>query len=124
LQSTRSVSRCVAVAAHGKRCQQSPFRGGPYCWHHMQSRKVWPPSRPPGPPPVRLVDSAPVAAAAAEPVGPAADDLDRAARLARALGPERVDALLRFVESGRGGVHRIVEPVRRDEPGRARSAAG
>jgi hypothetical protein len=90
----------------------------------MQSRKVWPPSRPPGPPPVRLVDSAPVAAAAAEPVGPAADDLDRAARLARALGPERVDALLRFVESGRGGVHRIVEPVRRDEPGRARSAAG
>lgn len=43
---TRSVSRCIAVAAHGKRCQQSPFRGSPYCWHHTQSRKVWPPSRP------------------------------------------------------------------------------
>src|SRR6185436_5562119 len=33
---TRSVSRCVAIAAHGKRCQQSPFRGSPYCWHHTQ----------------------------------------------------------------------------------------
>lgn len=43
---TRSVSRCIAIAAHGKRCQQSPFRGSPYCWHHTQSRKVWPPSRP------------------------------------------------------------------------------
>src|SRR5690242_989489 len=42
---TRSVSRCVAVAAHGKRCQQTPFRGSPYCWHHTQSRKVWAPSR-------------------------------------------------------------------------------
>jgi hypothetical protein len=40
-----SVSRCVAVAAHGKRCQQTPFRGSPYCWHHTQSRKVWAPSR-------------------------------------------------------------------------------
>jgi hypothetical protein len=45
---SRSVSRCIAVAAHGKRCQQSPFRGSPYCWHHTQSRKVWPPSRPAG----------------------------------------------------------------------------
>ena len=43
---TRSVSRCVAIAAHGKRCQQSPFRGSPYCWHHTQSRKIWAPSRP------------------------------------------------------------------------------
>jgi len=43
---TRPVSRCIAIAAHGKRCQQSPFRGSPYCWHHNQSRKVWPPSRP------------------------------------------------------------------------------
>lgn len=42
----RPVSRCIAIAAHGKRCQQSPFRGSPYCWHHTQSRKVWPPSRP------------------------------------------------------------------------------
>ena len=40
-----AVSRCVAVAAHGKRCQQTPFRGSPYCWHHTQSRKVWAPSR-------------------------------------------------------------------------------
>lgn len=41
----RSVSRCIAIAAHGKRCQQSPFRGSPYCWHHNRSRKVWAPSR-------------------------------------------------------------------------------
>jgi hypothetical protein len=41
-----SVSRCVAVAAHGKRCQQTPFRGSPYCWHHTQSRKIPAPSRP------------------------------------------------------------------------------
>ena len=47
---TRSVSRCVAIAAHGKRCQQSPFRGSPYCWHHTQSRKIWAPSRPLGSP--------------------------------------------------------------------------
>jgi hypothetical protein len=40
------VRRCVAVAAHGRRCQQTPYRGGPYCWHHTQSRKVWAPSRP------------------------------------------------------------------------------
>ena len=26
---TRSLSRCVAIAAHGKRCQQIPFRGSP-----------------------------------------------------------------------------------------------
>lgn len=55
---TRSVSRCIAVAAHGKRCQQSPFRGSPYCWHHTQSRKVWPPSRP-TPAPVRPADTRP-----------------------------------------------------------------
>jgi len=45
---SRSLSRCVAIAAHGKRCQQSPFRGSPYCWHHTQSRKIWAPSRPLG----------------------------------------------------------------------------
>jgi hypothetical protein len=40
-----SVNRCIAVAAHGRRCQQTTYRGGPYCWHHTQSRKVWAPSR-------------------------------------------------------------------------------
>jgi hypothetical protein len=41
----RSVDRCIAIAAHGRRCQQSTYRGSPYCWHHTQSRKVWAPSR-------------------------------------------------------------------------------
>ena len=44
--SSSPVTRCIAVAGHGKRCQQSPFRGSPYCWHHLQSRKVPAPSRP------------------------------------------------------------------------------
>ena len=39
------VNRCIAVAAHGKRCQQTTFRGSPYCWHHTQSRKLPAPSR-------------------------------------------------------------------------------
>ena len=43
--SSNSVDRCIAVAAHGRRCQQSTYRGSPYCWHHTQSRKVWAPSR-------------------------------------------------------------------------------
>jgi hypothetical protein len=55
-----AVSRCVAVAAHGKRCQQTPFRGSPYCWHHTQSRKIWAPSRvrsaPPRPAPVEQAE--------------------------------------------------------------------
>src|SRR4051812_27835865 len=59
------VRRCVAVAAHGKRCQQTPFRGSPYCWHHTQSRKVWAPSR------VRPVVPPKPVAAAPEPVPPA-----------------------------------------------------
>ena len=56
---TRSVSRCVAIAAHGKRCQQSPFRGSPYCWHHTQSRKIWAPSRPLGTAAVRAAHRRP-----------------------------------------------------------------
>lgn len=40
-----SVNRCIAVAAHGRRCQQTTFRGSPYCWHHTQSRKLPAPSR-------------------------------------------------------------------------------
>jgi hypothetical protein len=43
--SSSSVNRCIAIAAHGRRCQQSTYRGSPYCWHHTQSRKVWAPSR-------------------------------------------------------------------------------
>jgi hypothetical protein len=99
MEKTRSVSRCVAVAAHGRRCQQSPFRGSPYCWHHTQSRKVWAPSRPlaPGMNPVRLVDDQEVVVAPAPPELTAAE-LETASRLFRGLGPERAEALVRFLE--------------------------
>lgn len=121
---TRSVSRCVAIAAHGKRCQQSPFRGGPYCWHHTQSRKLPAPSRPLG------VGSSARAAEAPPPVdaerrigtdrrsgadrraGWAAEDA-AARRLSDLLGPERVDELIEFLESPADGAYLLV----RDEGG-------
>ena len=125
---TRSVSRCVAIAAHGKRCQQSPFRGSPYCWHHTQSRKIWAPSRPLG------ATSAP-SGRAAEPAGPMAAEVERRVgidrragedrrsgwaaddamgrRLIAALGPERVAELVEFLESPDDGAYLLV----RDESG-------
>lgn len=33
-QSTFTISRCRAVAAHGKRCMQTPYMTSPFCWHH------------------------------------------------------------------------------------------
>ncbi len=128
---TRSVSRCVAIAAHGKRCQQSPFRGSPYCWHHTQSRKIWAPSRPLG--------STSASNSPAAPRGAAPDTLpaeaerragvDRRAgedrrtgwaadeamgrRLIDALGPERVAELVDFLESPADGAYLLV----RDESG-------
>lgn len=113
---TRSVSRCVAIAAHGKRCQQSPFRGSPYCWHHTQSRKIWAPSRP-------MATGSTVAGRAASPVdegvidglaAPAeavekATPVDLAARrLAELLGPRGVEDLLNFLEGGADGSYVIM----------------
>jgi hypothetical protein len=123
---TRSVSRCVAIAAHGKRCQQSPFRGSPYCWHHTQSRKIWAPSRP-------LASSASSARvtvqAEALPETDRRAGVDRRARedrhlgwpadeamahrLIGALGIERVAELLEFLESPGDGAYLFV----RDESG-------
>lgn len=122
---TRSVSRCVAIAAHGKRCQQSPFRGSPYCWHHTQSRKIWAPSRPLG----STTSARPAAPAEAVPVVPerragvdrrsgdrrsgwGADDAT-ARRLLDALGAERAEELLDFLESPADGAYLLV----RDETG-------
>jgi hypothetical protein len=120
---TRSVSRCVAIAAHGKRCQQSPFRGSPYCWHHTQSRKIWAPSRPLGAP-------ASPAARTGGPADPASDDerrtgIDRRARadrrggwsaeeaaalrLAENLGPACVEELLDFLENAPEGAYLILK---------------
>ena len=126
----RSVSRCVAIAAHGKRCQQSPFRGSPYCWHHTQSRKIWAPSRP--------VGSSSSAASAARATAQAQElvaeaerraGIDRRAgedrrvgwsadevmgrRLVDALGPERAAELVDFLESPADGAYLLV----RDESG-------
>ena len=110
---TRSGSRCVAIAAHGKRCQQSPFRGSPYCWHHTQSRKVWAPSRP-------LTSGAGrerVAERAEGVPGEASrtrlDDDTMVRRVAAALGPDRLAELLEFLESPDDGAYLLV----RDDTG-------
>jgi len=116
---SRSVSRCVAIAAHGKRCQQSPFRGSPYCWHHTQSRKIWAPSRPLGSPASRSGGSPEPSPDEDLPAGidrRSGDDRrlrrgdDVAAhRLADALGPERVEEMLEFLESPADGAYLLVK---------------
>jgi len=120
MEKTRSVSRCVAVAAHGRRCQQSPFRGSPYCWHHTQSRKVWAPSRPlaAGASTVRLVEAEEILDQPAAPELTAAE-LATAVRLVSALGPERAAALLSFLEGT--GVDDFT--IARDGAARRRPAA-
>ena len=112
---SRSVSRCVAIAAHGKRCQQSPFRGSPYCWHHTQSRKIWAPSRPmttatggaraATPEPDETVSDR-IASAAPLGEGAALDLASR--RLAELLGPRGTEDLLAFLESGSDGTYVIM----------------
>jgi len=117
---TRSVSRCVAIAAHGKRCQQSPFRGSPYCWHHTQSRKIWAPSRPLGSGVSHRASGAAERVEAEERrlgierrsaadrrAGRAARDA-AAHRLSEALGPERVEELLDFLEGPADGAYLLV----------------
>jgi hypothetical protein len=104
---TRSVSRCVAIAAHGKRCQQSPFRGSPYCWHHTQSRKVWAPSRPLSASATR--ERAARAAEAAAEAAPKVDLEALAARLAAALGPEKLAEMVAFLESPDDGAYLLVK---------------
>ena len=119
---TRSVSRCVAIAAHGKRCQQSPFRGSPYCWHHTQSRKIWAPSRPLG---AHAPASRNGGRAEAAPEDERRTGIDRRARadrrggwapeeavalrLAEVLGPARVEELLDFLETIGEGAYLIVK---------------
>ena len=92
--SASPVRRCVAVAGHGKRCQQSPFRGSPYCWHHLQSRKVPAPSRP-----FRVAPQLPVEVAAL----PLVDRMALAVRLAHSLGADELAELVTFIEDRRDG---------------------
>lgn len=94
--SASPVRRCIAVASHGRRCQQSPFRGSPYCWHHLQSRKVPAPSRPRAVTPL-------VAARPADETLPSIDPMTAAARLVHGLDRTTLAALVAFVESPRDG---------------------
>lgn len=103
---SRSVSRCVAIAAHGKRCQQSPFRGSPYCWHHTQSRKVWAPSRPLSASATR--ERAGRVEAAAEAV-PRVERDALAQRLATALGDEKLAEMVAFLEGPDDGAYLLVK---------------
>lgn len=103
-----SVDRCIAVAAHGRRCQQTTYRGSPYCWHHTQSRKVWAPSR------VSKTRARRPDADAAETVEeipatglPAPSTFETAAALAAALSPSQMSQLRAFLARGGTGVFRI-----------------
>jgi hypothetical protein len=103
----RSVSRCIAVAAHGKRCQQTPFRGSPYCWHHTQSRKVWAPSRPAPTPARGAGDRRAAEDERPTPLHGGADLRETARALAREMVDEldghELAALVDFLESDRPG---------------------
>jgi hypothetical protein len=105
-----SVSRCVAVAAHGKRCQQTPFRGSPYCWHHTQSRKVWAPSRTRATAPAARaaaappLDAAPARAVAAVPDPTPETNLSAiVALLARLMDPRDFAELVHFLTNVEDG---------------------
>lgn len=88
------VRRCIAVASHGRRCQQSPFRGSPYCWHHLQSRKV--------PAPSRLRTATPTVTQSPESDRlPSIDPLSTAMQLVRAMDRETLAALAAFVGRSR-----------------------
>jgi hypothetical protein len=102
---TNAVKRCIAIAAHGRRCQQTPHRGGPYCWHHLQSRKVYAPSRPPSAPRAEAEGRRGAEpSAAVKRSGPLAETAAASgARLARALGTRRVAVLMGFLEGKADG---------------------
>ena len=116
---TRSVSRCVAIAAHGKRCQQSPFRGQPLLLaSHPEPQDL-------GPEPAAGRGRAGIAstrsgrARRAEERRRASSGGRRAdrsggvggpggralRRLSEVLGPERVEELLDFLEGPAEGAY-------------------
>lgn len=106
-----SVDRCIAVAAHGRRCQQTTYRGSPYCWHHTQSRKVWAPSRMGAARPRRAPDAGSLPASEV-PILAGEAVLDEravvtATELARVLSPDQLTALHEFLRDEGDGVFRI-----------------
>lgn len=113
--SPSSMNRCIAIAAHGRRCQQSTYRGSPYCWHHNQSRKVWAPSRV-APRPPRPVEAPVIALAGAAAPTPAIE------RIATHLNRGQLEQLARFLDAPGDGTlaisraHGYVEVRQRLEP--------
>ncbi len=111
------MRRCVAVASHGRRCQQSPFRGSPYCWHHLQSRKVPAPSRPVERPRLTPVDEMPDTTPVVT-----VDRTAIAMRLANILGTPTLTALVEFLESRKDGdfiLHKgegVIQTTEHDRP--------
>lgn len=77
------MSRCIAIAAHGRRCQQTAQAGDDYCWHHGELRRQ-----------KRGVE----------------DDVDEAAqeRLVDLLGTGGAARLIAFLESGKPGRVRLI----------------
>ncbi|MFN8122434.1 MAG: hypothetical protein U0237_08400 [Thermoleophilia bacterium] len=100
-----TVNRCIAIAAHGRRCQQTTYRGGPYCWHHTQSRKVWPPSRVSARQPraAKPVAPAPVEVPALR-VEPPLPPLER---ISQALTDDQLEELAEFLSGRSFGTFRI-----------------
>ena len=101
--SSRSVNRCIAVAAHGRRCQQSTYKGSPYCWHHNQSRKVWAPSRVSVR--VRQAD-APVIALAATDADPAIPAIERIGGHLNSAQLEQLACFLELPDDGTFAINR------------------
>jgi hypothetical protein len=98
-----SVSRCSAIAAHGRRCQQSRYKGSPYCWHHMQSRKVPAPSRITAGRPRSAENAVPVELAAVSAAKREAE-IELGTRLVRSLGRATAAEVLRVMESEGGSI--------------------
>ena len=98
-----TVNRCIAIAAHGRRCQQTTYRGGPYCWHHTQSRKVWPPSRVSARAP-RAKGTPTPAPVEVTPLRPTATPVER---IAQVLSHEQLEELADFLEDRSFGTFRI-----------------
>ena len=95
------MNRCIAIAAHGRRCQQTSHGASDFCWHHGHAE--------------RRADRA-VTGRPPE------------TRLATLLGPEGTARLVAFLESGKpgrvrlpAGPERTGVEVRRD-PGPGRSS--
>lgn len=100
-----TVNRCIAIAAHGRRCQQTTYRGGPYCWHHTQSRKVWPPSRVSARQPRAAKPVVPeVVEVPVLRVEPALPPLER---ISQALSDEQLEELAEFLSGRSFGTFRI-----------------